>query len=513
MPKITEYTPEVDASGPQGGIDPNLEQVSKAGAGLQAFGRDVGDANDVVQNRIQQMESSDAFAKVTDLKEKYLEQIQQQTADGTIDVGKVKQQYQDDIDQLGQAYDTPQGKDAFNRYATRSQGILIQKAMTGQTIVARNNAVNSFQDSLNTNANIVHNDPSLYGDTLNSTIENIHDLNQQGLIPASQLQQTLDTAKNTIGFSAIKGHAQLDPEATKADLDSGKFNDQLTPAQLQEAYQAVKVAQTTRQTGQLQAITLAKAVQEEQARNWQNSEFPKVLTNSLKPQDLVNAPLSFGEKMNMLNIIQRANSGAFNIDPGFKNSITQRMLSPDSDPNHISDPSQLQQYVAQGKLSPQDYQQMTSWFDKTPQGQTLTANRKQLLDLAKAKLVNSNTYFGQKDPDGQYNLMQFTNALQTKEADLRSQNQPVNQLYDVKSPNFFGNQIQSFVPDPQQKFRNQAAQGIGAPPPSVYQSIPGVPSVPPQQEPLVNMLGPKGEKVKVPKSQVSKALKSGYEER
>ena len=178
------------------------------------------------------------------------------------------------------------------------------------------------------------------------------------------------------------------------------------------------------------------------------------------------------------------------------------MLLPDGNPNKISDPSELQQYVvAAGQggrgISPQDYTQMKSWFDKTPQGQALTANRKSVMDMAKSTLIQKSGNMGAADPIGQHALMQFTNYMQSQEQNAISQRQPVADLYNVNSKNFIGNQIKAFLPTPEER-NNQLFGAYG----QQAQGDQGGNGNPPPPEPRVKVLSPKGERLTIPKSQI-----------
>jgi hypothetical protein len=127
-------------------------------------------------------------------------------------------------------------------------------------------------------------------------------------------------------------------------------------------------------------------------------------------------------------------------------------------------------------ITPGDIPKVMSWFDKTPAGEAMNANRKNLLTYARAKLVSGNALTGEKDPDGEYQLMQFTNDLQQAEEQQRTSGKPIGDLYRPGSPLFAGANIAKYVQTPQQIMAKKAAaiRGDNTPPAATINTTPGI---------------------------------------
>lgn len=504
MPRIEEYLPQTTAEGPVGGTSPMIEEVGAYGRGVQAFGGDLTKSLDFMQRRQEQSEVSDASATFSDAREQFNQQINEQTQNGTLDSQKIADQYDSYIEKQGDRFDTPGGKNYFNRQAERLRGSLLLKASRGQAVVAGNNAKAEYQNSLTNDTNVVADDPTQFPDIHEANMEKIGALVNTGAISAAQAPMLQQDIGKKLSQAAVRGYIQADynsavtqaqgiidssgpnalpkSEALAAQIngfntsqqmmDSGTFdsylssNDKKALAGELRANQSGAVAEINR------LITVKKSAQQEQAQNWIDQNFAGIKTNGVSAKSVLNAPIPWQQKNELLNIMQ-SSTRAQTTDPLVANSLMKRITTTDNAPDKISDPAQLLPYVGKG-ISAQDYERYRTLIDNTPAGQALNQNRKMVVDLAKSKLVSSNPMIGTKDPDGEFQLMQFTNALQQQESKLRSQGKSVDELYDVSSPNFFGNKIGQYQKTPQQIMQQQADQARGQiTPPVTTQPAPG----------------------------------------
>ncbi len=484
MPRIQEYLPEVDATGPVGAISPNTELLSSAGRGLRDLGNDIGNAIDVVERRKTQNETSDIAANMSQARFDFTQQIQDQTAKGTLDTDQFKQQYDDFINEQASQYNTPGGQNFFNKQAARLKGSLLKQAIRGQSEIAANNAQADFKNSLNSDANTLGIDPSQFTDIYDKSVENVHNLVDQGLIPASQAGKFQREVGEELAKAAVRGRASLNPDDAKKELDSQYYDNFLSPDTKKQLYGEIRQAGVAQEVEQERQLNLLKKAQAAKAEVFGGKALPLLVNGQLTTKAIMQSDMNWEDKYKWLNMQRAQSQLEVKTDPVVKNQLTDRMHLPDNDPQKISDPSQLQDYVGHG-ISVSDYSQLTSYFDKTPEGQVQMTNRKMLLDLAKSKLTKS-TLLGLADPNGQLKLMQFTNELQQKEAELRKQGKPSTSLYDVSSPDFFGKQLDKYTANPQQIIADLANQkrGKAQPAPQVIQTSPGIIPKPSQSPPI-----------------------------
>lgn len=488
MPRVQEYLPEVEASGPQGALSPNTELLSAEGRGLEQLGSDVGKANDAIYNRVSQAETSDVYESIAYKRAELTQSIQDQTNDGTINTDSIKQQYHDWVDSQSDQYQTDAGKNAFNRQSARLGANMTIMAARGQTAVAGHNAVASFANGMNTDANTLENNPSQFEDTYTSAMENLQQQVDNGLIKATDAPKIQQTIGQKYMESSIRGYAKISPDDAKIFLDDGKADQFLTPDQKKQMYSEVRSYKTASIIDQERSDTMAKKAQAAEAEQWGQANIQKLYSGSLSTKSILSAPMTTEQKEHWMNMQKAQSQMEEKTDPGVYNDVVRRINLPDNDPQKISDPfqSEITAKVGNG-ISTKDMSGIISYFDKTPQGQILTTQRKQMMDLAKANLTKSNPMLGIQDPDGEYNLMNFTNALQQAEGNLRQQNKPVSDLYDPTSPSFFGNKLSQYQSSPQQIMQKLAdkARGTATPNPVKIDTTPGV-------IPSTNNTGPEG---------------------
>lgn len=513
MARIEEYNPQVAAEGPVGGTSPNLEQVGDLGRGISDFGKDVEQSASLVERRNEQTEVSQASQIFSDARLDFNQQIDQQTQDGTLDSQKLKEQYENFVSSQSGNFDTAKGKNYFDRQAERAQATLVGKANRNQARVAASNAQASYQNELNSDTSVVQNNPEQYGDVLDSNLEKINAMVEAGSLPATTAEKYKNEVGKKMSQAAVEGIISSDydravgsaqqiidsqgPDAKplKADMleqavkgftsatdkmKDGSYDEYLSAQDKTQLEQKERQMQSAAVTEINRLVVVKKAAQQEQAQDWVDKNFASIKTNQLSTKAILNAPIPWQQKNELINIAQ-ASTRSVTTDPIVANQLMARITAADNDADKINDPGQLMPYVGKG-ISAQDYERMRTLIDNSPSGQALNQNRKQIMELAKSKLVKSNSAIGMTDPDGEYQLMQFTNALQKQESQLRSQGKPVDELYDVTSPNFFGKKIGQFQKTPQQILEDQANQARGlANPPKPIDLVPG--SSPPIQPP------------------------------
>lgn len=513
MPRIQEYLPETEDNTSLPSLDPNLTQVQAAGAGIKTFGTDVTQAFDTVEKRKEQTESQDAYSNVTQARTDFTQQLKQQTDDGTLNSSQFQKQYDDWSDDQAQNYDTPGGRNAFARYSARLKSSLTRTAANGQVTIAYNNGKAAYGQALDNDVATVTSDPTQHTDVLASNLDNIDQMVSDGRLQAKDVPLLQQNATQQLAIGALRGTYRQNPDLAKQMLDDPKTTQMLNPAQQQQMYKEVQSAKEGQITTVEQQARLIKAQQEIKSSQFLQQNFQNLASGNMQSQDIIkavtNGTLS-AQQGDMWLEKNRTLQGQVESNPMAVNKLRDKIFLPDNDPNQIKDEYQLMSHVGNG-VSAQDVQQMLPYLDKSPQGRALNTNRKQLMDLAKASLISKNSFMGQSDPDGEMNLMKFTNALQAKEAEVSQSGQPISTLYDPSSPNFFGKQIKSFTMTPMDKFNAQSQRMSGqAPPPVNVYAPPGstpdtVDMIKPNKDPSLP-----GTPIKVLKSDYDKAKSKGY---
>lgn len=499
MPKVQEYLPEVEAQGPVGQTSPMTEEASMFGRGMESAGRDIEDAGTIVHQRQTQEETSNAYADVAEQRANMMMRVQEETANGTLDVDQIKQDYQDWSDKQLDSLTTAGGKDAFNRAAARAGGSILQTAARGQAVMAGAKAKDNLTTLMNSNSSMAMNDPSQFADLRDGQTEAIQAQVDSGAISqpvAERMRQGMDLelAKgavrgymqsdyNKIKSAVMASGGKIDPNedslnSARTMLDSGGFDQFLDSDNKKALQNEIRSNQQAAQAAGGQALNQRQIAVAAQGEQFKVQSFEKLQTNSLDPASVTNAArsgiISSDEQLKMYHLINESGKGEMATNPAVKNNIMNRVLSPDNDPQHISDPMQVAYMVKDGMLSTQDFHQISQAIQMVPSNRVNSFNEGQLLQKAQAAI-------GTSDPNAQYKLMQFTNEVQqAKQTAMKSQ-QPIGPLLDPNSNQYLGNQIQKYVATPQDILKAQADKVRGtAVAPTNIQTQPGVIPTPSQ---------------------------------
>lgn len=498
MPKINDYSaPTLDSQ--TGNLQDYgaLKQPGEMGRVVQTLGNQVAAFGDAVYKRKEQEELSDLNAKFADAREQWTQEVQDRTQDGTIDTKKMDEKYQQFVGKMNTDISTSAGKNYFEKQSARLRGHVLSTSMRAQAHVAGANAENDWRKALGSNSSAVNTDPTQFKDVYDSTVESIDAQVDSGALPASVAEKFKRLTGADLAQNAVRGWARLSPDIAQKKLDAGEFDEYITGDTKEELYNKIH-AQRLANTADAARVTKV----DEQARklkveSWRSEHLEALENHSLSANEVMDAPaLNYSEKVRMIGMIN-ANARRDTITKPVKyNEYSRRIALPDGDPNKILDSAPLEDAVARGDITVGDFRKLDSFRKKTLGGSTMADNRSRLLKMAYGVLVKKDS-LGLQDPDGEYNMMQYTNALHEKEEEFRKEKKPMGSLYLPNSPDYFWKQVGNYTKNTDQKIKaitdNMTRDNKA------------------KQEPdMVDVVDPKGRAGKIPKGNLEKALSQGY---
>lgn len=481
------------------------------GRGIEEAGRSITDAGSILHQRQTQAETSDAYASVAEQRANMMMRVQQETAEGTLDTAKVKQDYQDWVEKQYDTYNTTGGKDAFTRASARAGGSLLQSAARGQAIVAGNRAKDNLTSLSNVNSNLVEKDPSQFADLHESQTEAIQAQVDAGALTQPQAEQIKKAMSVELAKGAVRGYMQSDYENIKAAvvasgdkvdpntprlntalsaLDHGVFDEFLDSDHKEALRRELRGNQTAAQSAGKQALAQRQTAIDAQGEAFKVNSYEKLLNNSLSPEDVTKAAragtITADEQLKMYHLINESGKEQSATNPSVKNDLMHRVLLPDNDPRKISDPMQVAYMVGNG-ISHRDFQDINQAIKMVPGNRVNSYNEAQLQKVAAQRI-------GKDDPDSQYKLMLFNNEVQQAKQNALKAGEPIGPLFDANSPKWLGSKIQNYVSSQQDILRAQAARMTGTTfSPTTVATQPGV--IPAPAPPPVG--APKGAKAPV----------------
>lgn len=489
MPEIKEYLPQEEAQGPVGGTSPNIEAVTSAGRGLERLGSSIEEGSTIINRAATQSEVSDVSAGFAQARADWTQKVKERLADGSLDTDKLKQEYDEYTDKMGQNLSTAGAQDYFQKQKARLGASLVTGAIHAQAAQAGRRVADNWDTTLQQSAVAVANDPTQFEDTYNANVHGINEMIAANPALAGHEEKFRRQAGETLSIAAVKGLADVDTDKASQMLDHGAFDQYLSNDQKDNLKGYIKTkerADDLEGERQQAAVEKAKHAASEDALN---KALPNIYNGTMTTDQIMKSAMAPEKKIEAMNIMKQQMKDPEKSDPATFNDFSRRINLPDGDPNKVNDISQLTPAAAQGKLSIPDMQKLKTWMDKTPEGTALRDNRRRLIDMAQAKLVKKDAMLGIADPDGEFNMAQFQVGLQHAEEEQRKAGKPIGDLYDPSSKDSFYSKLGKYQLTPQQILEKMAGGNTAD---------------------MVEVVSPDGVVGNIPRANLQKALDKKY---
>lgn len=492
MAQIQEYEPQVEAAGPVGATQPNLELSGAVGNAISRVGGAVEETSDIIYRKNAQAETTQAYSWASQKRAEYTNKIKAGIADGTLDdkaASDLNQQFQNEVSQQADNYSTAAGKNYFTRQAARLGSTVVQRTAAGSAQVAGMNNDALLQQSHADNEQAISTDPSQLSDVLGKEYEFLDAQVQNGVLSKKDaLQARQDTAVR-YARTAIQATAQMSPETAKAALDSGYFRQWLNPDQMKEAYGEVHTVQNESNAQYKFDQEKQKADDAAQQEKIKSGYMDQIDKGTANLQTLASSGLDTKTRENLATYANQVAQRQMEVRGPVITNYTKRLLLPSNDPNFIGSNDQLLQEVANGKINPAERAVLSKSLANTSENIANKASKSALMKVMNQQLNNAPMFPGStmtiKDPTGPYKVSQAITELHAKEEEFRAANKPLATLYDPNSPDYFGKQVSKFKttgPDVAADQANHIRTQFNTPPKTqpaeVVPMVPGAPVIP-----------------------------------
>lgn len=505
MPKIQDYgQTQYDQPADVEQSYAPLINNGAAAENVKSIGDNFEKSYNLAYQKTSQAEVSDINSKFADARADWAVKIDQQTKDGTIDVGKLRDEYENSVSKMQGDIQTDAGQNYFNRQAARLSGFITKNASRGQAQAVGIKAQSDWRNATDKNTSVLQNNPESFQDIHQSTIEGVDAQVATGVLSLKDGERLKHETGVELARNAIAGYANQDPQLAREKLKSPEF-DMLSGDDRTQLNGHINQVENANEIEQRRAEMAKEKAQKLAGEAWEHDNVKALSDGTLDTKSILNAPgLSAEKQIQWMRMQDEFAKKQNETDPKVFNDLTRRVLLPPDDPQKISTISDLAPYAGKG-MAIGDVEKLATFMQKTPEGENLRDNRKRLMDLATAKLVKKDPMMGIADPDGEYNMAQFQIALQNAEKQAQKDKVNVAQLYDPNDKNhYFGNQIEKYHSSPQEIMARMAGQSQNG---AVHG--PGGNEAPKAEE-MVNVISPTGARGRIPKSKLDKAKASGF---
>jgi len=333
--------------------------------------------------------------------------------------------------------------------------------------IAYNQTIDSLKQATDSMSNTAMMDPNQFGDIVDKVQEMAGTYVNNGQLTQKQAEQFKIETLKKVADGAARGLAQQDPgtnpDGTPAtnhlittlkklnqSLKDGKddpsnFYKYLDSKEVSQLENYAREQDVITKAGKEQNIRMQNLAEEQRTKAIMAKAVPGIFDGSFRADQIPGLKLPFTASMELAGAIHRMSTqeGSVNNATVF-NNLTRQIGN-----RTLRDESQILPHLGVD-IDPEHYKSLRALFLETPGGENDKTNRNMMLKAAEAKLVKGDPMMGIKDPDGQENLMRFTQALQTEEARMHQEGKPISDLYKVDSKDYFMRQISKYEQTPEQ---------------------------------------------------------------
>lgn len=435
MPQIQEYLPQTQAQEPVGGVSPNVEMAGAVGRGIQNLGQDVMDAGALIHRRAVQKENATTFEKMADARADWTDRVQSGIQDGSLDVDKMQESFDDETQNIGDNVETSEGQNYFTRQQARLRGNLLTMANKGMAQIAGRQAKAQLQQGTDQLGMATRRDPGGWQDSMDSVSETVDQFIKDGGLPEAMRPQAEKELGSTIAQNAIRGFADSDPALAKKELNSGRYDDYLSPEQYKQMNGEVDTAAKAKEVEDRRTDRSIKDSQKAASEAFGQQAVGKLTTGSLTTKDVLNSQdLDWKSKQYWIHAIDSRNKEQIQkSDPRTFIDLANRITG--TNPNNpIESTEDLLPYMGKG-LNADGLNKLVGLINKAhPE---IAQGDKQVMKTLQSTIRFKNPMTNQWDLAGEQKLSQAMHDYSDAKKNVKSQGGTLHDLVDPSSKFYF----------------------------------------------------------------------------
>lgn len=496
MPQLKVYEQQVNSVGAQEGRRATAADFADGAQGLQAVGQGLEAVGQEVARRHEQSEVSDLTAKFAqtqaDYSKKWRETLAKADPGDTTIAEKFVEDFDNHVGDMGNDISTPGAQKFYQRQTAQMKLHFTEKAVEGQSVLAGVKAKQDYLQTVGQLSSSLYDDPSSYAHSKELMQSGIEAQVQSGQMTREVALQLETQGRTELAKSALNGWARLDPENTKKDLLSGRWDKEIDGDLKRQMIGRADEEIRGREAEAARARAEQKRILEEQQQQTQNTFLEAMNKGQLTSRKVLDSNLSAfgsGSKEQFIQMLKTAAEKPPKTDPATFNRIFQAINKPDGDKDKLTDENDLNHYLGKG-LTFEDIGRLRGEMQgkKTIQGRLEATVKNDFFNTYKSSITNSNPMLGKLDNIGDQKLYEFQYFIEQKVNQQRKEGKPVEALFNPNSDEFLGRYVSQYARTPQQQMadlrKNMYApitqEGLAAPVNGLPQSP--TPGLPPTQK-------------------------------
>lgn len=467
MPKINNYQSRVENISNSGMRQAREEDFGDY-RGLSQFASGVGAAVDTVQKSQDTYEVSDLTANLSDAHVRITARGQELSRTWDPSQGsmadKMSEIVEQELDGISEKASTPTARNFYTRQTAELKRHFLESSIYQQAQIVGSKAKDNYIKTLNNFTGALTQDPSSYDSMKELYSQSVSELVKTGGLSTEEANQLNANGQKALAKSAIEGWIDKDVTFAEQQIKSGRWDEQLG-GELKT--QMLGEVQAKKRADQVELERIKKRDEEVLKQNQmvtQNNFLAKLASNELTTKEILKSnldPFGSGSKEQFMKLVEAnaKDAAGGKTDPATFRNLFSRINLPDGDPKKIIDENDLNQYVIDKRLSYDDLNKLRSEMQgkKTAAGKEESELTNRLFKIAESKLSKTN-WLGMKDPDGDKNLLAWTNQFYADREQAKKEGIPFRELYNPNSKHFLGNSINNYAKTPEQIIQESMGQ-------------------------------------------------------
>jgi len=455
MPRIPGLEAESRLGGSVNTSRVSVESASHSGRMIQKAGQLVTGVGDAAYQRQEQEEISKLNADLAAKQAEWAEYYDTDLMDGSLNHDEFMASYDEDIAKIKDQYSSKGAQEFFAKANLTMRNRFSENVRAGEVELAGNKEVESFTKAYKSNSSGLLRDPSSLDVVLKRNAELIDEKVRSGYLDYSKAQTLKSKGEQDLNVAALRGWIKRDPENTKIELQSGKWDILGADGVKQMLGEAEREIKDRKDDYDL-AERRAKEAKQKKDLATKNSLYDGISDGSTTIKSIQESDLDYNDKEALKGILRK---GDATEDPTVFTSLMKRAIAGNLDE------SEAESYFGNG-LSLQGLRQIREEIQggNSEQGKQEKELKKLLFQAAAAKLTKSNPLTGIKDSAGDQQMALFTLYVNEEMKKRKRENLPITDLFNPMSKDYLGHQIGSYVRSPTQAAQEniKAIQGPGA---------------------------------------------------
>lgn len=382
-------------------------------------------------------EARKALVSSSEIRAKYARELDDAALSGA-DVGALKEKMQDDLNKIGENFQTEKGAQNLRMYTANSEVMFDEQANKINVQRAYSAAKLEGQSFLKNASAIIQSNPAYLGEAETNADQFASTL--KGIRP-EQRNEIADGLKKQLNMAAAIGAARADPEGTKKKLEAGEWD--LTPEQRDHGINRADTEMRAKRADENHQRALDEYDRTKADEATRDKQFTGIMDGSATRRKIMDDPdLKPATREHLITFMEHRTKELQGqekkSDPTVMRDLWLRIHAADDDPNRMYNGDAIFNAVHDGKLNTTDANNLNVLLanQKDENNRSFGTRLQGRMQTVIGAMRTSPVYQAQPELAAAVQL-QMTAEVEKRSAALRKENKDPTVLLDPDSKDYY----------------------------------------------------------------------------